>query len=146
MIPATLESANAIPLLQTLGIRLTEIGERHATMEVTVDERHRNYFGGAHGGLLATLVDTSCFFPAPLLPAGRLVTTANLNVNYVRAAALGDRLVARSEVIHLGRRTVSLAVRVTLGGGELIAHGTATLLVLREPAGSAHCCPPGEIC
>ena len=76
MEPATKERENAIPLLQTLGIRLVENGERHAVMEVTVADGHRNFFGGAHGGLIATLVDTACFFPLPLLPAGRLVTTS----------------------------------------------------------------------
>ncbi|MBW2505312.1 MAG: phenylacetic acid degradation protein, partial [Deltaproteobacteria bacterium] len=41
-----------IAFLETLGIELTEIGERHAVMTVTVDDRHLNYRGGAHGGLL----------------------------------------------------------------------------------------------
>lgn len=135
MQPATLESGNAIPLLRTLGIRLTEIGDAHAVMAVDVTDRHSNYFGGAHGGLIATLVDTVCFFPRPFLPSGRRVTTSNLNVNYVRAAAPGDRLVARSEVLHLGRRTASLSVRVTQAEGGLIAHGTVTLVVLGEPVG-----------
>ena len=84
MEPADLESGNAIALLRTLDIRLTEIGERHAVMEVDVAEKHGNYFGGAHGGLIATLVDTVCFFPRPLLPSGLLVTTANLNVSYIK--------------------------------------------------------------
>jgi acyl-CoA thioesterase len=133
MQPATLESGNQIPLLRTLGIRLTEIAERHATMEVDVTDAHRNYFGGAHGGLIATLVDTVCFFPAPLLPSGRSATTTNLTVSYVRGASVGDHLAARSELLHLGRRTASLAVRVTDGAGRLVAHGAATLMVLDEP-------------
>ncbi len=133
MKPATLDSANAIPLLRTLDIRVTEIGETSAAMEVTVTEKHLNYFGGTHGGLIATLVDTVCFFPKPLLPSGRMVTTANLAVNYVKAAGPGDHLTARSEILHLGRRTVSLAVRVTNSEGALIAHGSVTLLVLQEP-------------
>jgi acyl-CoA thioesterase len=62
------------------------------------------------------------------------VTTSNLNVNFVRPAALGDRLVARSEVLHRGRRTASLSVRVVDGESRLIAHGTVTLMVLQEPA------------
>jgi acyl-CoA thioesterase len=130
MEPATLERGNAISLLRTLDIRLTEIGESHAVMEVVVAEKHGNYFGGAHGGLIATLVDTVCFFPRPLLPSGRLVTTSSLNVSYVKAAAMGDRLVARSELLHIGRRTASLSVRVIDGEGRLVAHGSATLMVL----------------
>jgi len=130
--PATLESANRIPLLQTLQIRLREIGDRHAVMEVTVSDSHRNYFGGAHGGLLATLVDTASFFPRPLLPSGRACTTTNLNVNYLRPAALGDILTARSELIHLGRRTASVRVEIANQEGKMIAHGTVSLMMLED--------------
>lgn len=61
MKPVTIEQANQIGMLQTLGIRLTDVGDDYAVMEVIVDERHSNYFGGVHGGLLATLVDTVAF-------------------------------------------------------------------------------------
>jgi len=84
--PATLESGNAISMLRTLDIHLKEIGTSHAIMEVTVADSHRNYFGGAHGGLIATLIDTVSFFPRPLLPSGTPCTTTNLSVTYVRPA------------------------------------------------------------
>lgn len=128
--PATLDTGNAIPLLRTLDINLKEIGDSHAVMEVTVSDIHRNYFGGAHGGLIATLVDTVSFFPRPLLPSGRPCTTTNLNVTYARPAALGDTLTARSDLLHLGRRMASLAIRVVNQDGKLVAHGTATLMFL----------------
>jgi acyl-CoA thioesterase len=135
MQPANLERANAIPLLKTLGIQLAEIGDRHAVMTVTVDDRHLNYLGGVHGGLLAALTDTVCFFPRPLLPSGQAATTVNLNVSYLRPAAAGDRLLARSELLHLGRRTASLAVRITDSHEHLVAHGTAVLLLLGSAGG-----------
>jgi len=127
--PATMETGNAIPLLRTLDIRLAEIGDDYAVMEVTVDERHRNYFGGAHGGLIATLVDTVSFFPRPLLPSGKLCTTTNLNINYVRPAIVGDTLTARAELIHMGRRMASIGVTVKNQKGKLVAHGTTTLML-----------------
>jgi len=133
MQPVTIENANKIGMLKTLGITLTEIGDDYAIMEVIVDERHANYFGGIHGGLLATLIDTVCFFPQPLLPSGRLVTTVNLNLNYLKTAQLGERLIARSQIEHLGRRTVNLTARVTDSMGRLLVHGSATLLVLQQP-------------
>jgi acyl-CoA thioesterase len=132
-----LEHGNRIPLLRTLGIRLTEVGERHAVMEVEVGDTHRNYYGGAHGGLIATLVDTVAFFPRPLIPSGTLLTTTGINVAYVRPAAVGDRLRARSELLHLGRRTASLSVKVTDGRDRLVAHGTVTLLVLPPETAAA---------
>jgi acyl-CoA thioesterase len=36
-------------------------------------------------------------------------------------------------LLHLGRRTASLSVRVTKEEGKLVAHGTVTLIVLEEP-------------
>jgi acyl-CoA thioesterase len=137
MQPATVESANAISLLKTLGIHLEEIGDSHALMRVEIDDRHRNYLGGVHGGLIATLIDTVCFFPKPLLPSGQAATTVNLNVNYIRPAGVGDCLSARAELLHMGRRTASLSVRVTDQQERLVAHGTAALLLLGEAVPSA---------
>lgn len=130
--PAAFETAGQISLLKTLDIQLAEIGDRHAVMTVTVAEKHLNYLGGAHGGLLATLADTVAFFPRPLLPAGRNCTTTNLNVAYLKPAALGDTLSARAELLHLGRRTASVQVQITNQNGKLIAHGTTSLMLLDD--------------
>ena len=127
--PATLASGNANAMLRTLHIHLREIGDTHAIMEVTVGDLHRNYFGGAHGGLIATLVDTVSFFPRQLLPAGKSCTTTNLNVTYVRPAVPGDLLTARAELMHTGRRMASIAVTVKNQQDKLVAHGTVTLMV-----------------
>lgn len=139
LIPATLEKGNQISLLKTLGIRLLEIGERHAIMTVTVDERHLNYLGGAHGGLLATLIDTVSFFPQPLLPSGTICTTTSLNITYIRPAAPGDILTARSELLHIGRKTASVNARVFNQDTKLVAHGTVSLIILGTQA-------PGDRC
>ncbi len=130
--PATIDTANAISLVKTLNIRLKEIGETHAVMEVIVSDIHKNYFGGAHGGLIATLVDTVSFFPRPLLPSGVACTTTNLNVNYVRPAALGEILTARADLTHLGKRMATLTVTIQDSRGKLVAHGTTTLMILGQ--------------
>ena len=128
--PVAFATASQISLLKTLDIHLAEIGDRHAVMTVTVAEKHLNYLGGAHGGLLATLADTVAFFPRPLLPAGRNCTTTNLHLAYLKPAALGDKLSARAELLHLGRRTASVQVHITNQFGKLIAHGTTSLMLL----------------
>jgi len=133
--PVLRERINAIPLLKALGITMKEIGESHAVMEVTVGEIHGNNMGGAHGGLIATLADTASFFPRPLVPSGLVCTTTTLNVTYVRPAAIGETLTARSELLHLGRRMASVGCRIVNGEGKLIAHSSATLMVLSAPDG-----------
>lgn len=133
--PATLASGSRIPFLRTLGVSLREIGDRHAVMQVRVTRRHANYFGGVHGGLIATLVDTVSFFPRPLLPSGRPCTTTNLQVSYLRAPKIGETLTARAELLHAGRRTASVVARVEDAEGRLVAHGSTTLLVLDGETG-----------
>ena len=124
------EQVQNIPFLKTLGVAVKEIAEQHAEMTVTIDDRHLNYMGTVHGGLISTLIDTVCFFPMPLIPSGLKLTTVDLNVSYVRSARKGDTLVARSELLHLGGRTARLAVKVTDQNQRLVAYGTATLMVL----------------
>ena len=119
-----------IPFLKTLGVSLGEIADSHAEMVVTIDDRHMNYMGTAHGGLISALIDTVCFFPRALIPSGLKLTTVDLNVSYVKAARKADTLVARSELLHLGRRTARLSVKVVDQDHSLVAHGIATLMVL----------------
>lgn len=132
MTDSAFTKAASVPMLQTLDIKLVESGDNFAVMEVTVAEKHANYFGGAHGGLLATLADTACFFSRPLIPAGKTVTTVNLNLNYMRPAKLGDRLRSRAELVRLGRQTANLDIRISNESGKELVQGTAVLMILPD--------------
>ncbi|MDD5284276.1 MAG: PaaI family thioesterase [Desulfuromonadaceae bacterium] len=132
--PATIDSANNMEMLKTLDIHLKEIGETHAVVEVVVSERHKNYLGGAHGGLIATLIDTVSFFCKPLLPSGTLCTTASLNVHYIRPALMGEKLTARSELTHIGKRMATINATVHNSRHKLVAHGTVTVMMLTQGA------------
>jgi len=128
--------AASIPMLRTLGITLVDTGESHAVMEVTVAAGHANFYGGTHGGLLATLADTACFFPLPLIPSGKRLATVNLNLNYLRPAAVGERLRATANLLRLGRRTANLEVKIENAEGKLLVQGSAVLQVLEAVEGS----------
>jgi acyl-CoA thioesterase len=126
--PVNHETVKTAPMLKTLDIHIVDIGETYAVAEVTVNEFHRNCFGGAHGGLIAALIDTSSFYPEPILPSGRDCTTTNLNVNYVRPAMLGDKLIARSEIASIGKRMATVRVDVHNANKKMVAHGTVTIM------------------
>ena len=127
---AAFEIFREIGLVRTLGLELEAVTERTATAGVTVDERHGNYLGGLHGGVVSTLVDTVAFFPGMLLPSGRKLTTEGLSVHYFRPAAAGDRVTATAEVLRMGRRMGHVVVSVDNGRGSQLAHGYVTLLTL----------------
>lgn len=116
-----------------MGFRITEVGEGYAVVTVVPDERHHNGIGIAHGGLAATLLDsaTGCAINT-MMTAGRIFTTLEMKINYVRPIR-GDAGVVRCEarVIHAGSRTAYAEGRVMDEQGRLYAHGTATCMLFR---------------
>ncbi len=124
------EIFDGIALARHLGFELLEVGSDTAVMAVSVDERHGNYMGGLHGGVLAALVDTVAFFPGRLLPSGLRLTTEGLEVHFMRPAAVGDRITARAVILRLGRRVATVQVQAKDARGQLLCHAVATLLTV----------------
>jgi uncharacterized protein (TIGR00369 family) len=108
-----------------------------AIFEVTVDETHLRTMGIAHGGLVATLLD-SCLGCAcwTLAPPDHHVVTVQLNINYIRPAWLGEKLRAHAEVRHAGQMTAVSRGEVRTTDGALVAAATGTFMYLPLPGGA----------
>ena len=80
-------------MVQLLNMKLVEVSEGRAVFTVKPDERHYNGLGIAHGGLAATLLDSAlgCAINA-MMPAGKVFTTLEMKINYVRpmTAEIGE--------------------------------------------------------
>jgi uncharacterized protein (TIGR00369 family) len=122
--------------LERLKIRPVAVERGGATFEVTVEEAHLRTMGIAHGGLVATIVDSTlgcaCWTLAP--PAHHLVTV-QLGINYIRPAWLGEKLTCRSEVRHAGQMTAVARGEVRTAAGALVATASGTFLFLPIPTG-----------
>jgi uncharacterized protein (TIGR00369 family) len=119
------------PLALVLGFRIEDIEEGKVTITVEPAEFHYNPSGVVHGGLAATLFDSSlgCAVQS-LLPPAHVAPTLQLTVNYVRPVTTETgKLFCSGEVIHLGRRTATAEGRLTDTAGRLYAHATGTFLV-----------------
>src|SRR3712207_1044799 len=117
-----------------MGFKLVEVSEGYAVLTVRPDERHYNGIGIAHGGLAATLLDsaTGCAINT-LMPAGRIFTTLEMKINYVRPIRAGAGTVrCEARVIHVGSRTAYAEGQVLDEQGKLYAHGTATCMLFRS--------------
>ena len=122
------------PMGRLLGFRLVEVEEGRAVFVVVPGEEHCNGIGIAHGGLAATLLDsaTGCAINT-MMPAGRIFTTLEMKINYVRplTAATGEvRCEARA--VHVGGRVATAEGRIVDAAGKLYAHGTATCMLFKE--------------
>ncbi|RAU21582.1 PaaI family thioesterase [Paramagnetospirillum kuznetsovii] len=108
-----------------LGYHLAEWAEGHAVLELAVERKHCNRAGVVHGGVLATLIDTSCGFSATYCPVpGRVrrVVTLSLTSSFLGQARHGIiRAVGRMRAG--GSRIVFCSAEVLDEDGKLIAMG-----------------------
>jgi uncharacterized protein (TIGR00369 family) len=102
----------------------------------TARESFYNGMGVAHGGWAATLLDSAlgCAINT-IMPAGRLFTTLELKINYIRPlrAEVGE-VRCEAAVIHAGNRTATSEGRIVDRAGKIYAHGTTTCIVVEERA------------
>ncbi len=120
------------PISDTMDFFMVDIAFGEATFQGTPQVKHYNPMGGVHGGWFATIMD-SAFGCAVLstLDVGYGFTTAELSVNYVRAAnSQTGPLRAIGKVLHSGRQLATAQARIVDVNGKLYAHGTTTCLVL----------------
>jgi uncharacterized protein (TIGR00369 family) len=120
-------------MAKLMNFRLVEVGEGHAVFAVEPDERHYNGLGIAHGGLAATLLDSAlgCAINT-MMPAGRVFTTLEMKLNYVRPMRRETGEVrCEATVLHVGGRVATAEGRITDAAGKLYAHGTATCMLFR---------------
>ncbi len=117
-----------------MNFRLVEVSEGHAVFAVSPDERHYNGIGIAHGGLAATLLDSAlgCAINT-MMPPGRIFTTLEMKINYVRPMRRETGEVrCEASILHVGGRVATAEGRIVDAGGKLYAHGTATCMLFRS--------------
>jgi uncharacterized protein (TIGR00369 family) len=121
-------------MARLMNMRLVEVEEGRAVFAVEPDERHYNGLGIAHGGLAATLLDSAlgCAINT-VMPAGRVFTTLEMKINYVRPMRRETGEVrCEAEVLHAGGRVATAEGRIIDASGKLYAHGTATCMLFRS--------------
>ena len=122
------------PIAQTLGFGGIEVEHGRATFEVEPAEFHYNLIGVVHGGLALALLDSAmgCALHTTL-PAGVGYTTLEVKANFVRPLTSTTGPVrCTGTVVHGGRTVATAEGRIVDADGKLYAHGTSTLLILRD--------------
>ena len=119
-----------IPFVKLLGIELEEIERGSATLRLELrDELMRN--GGiAHGGVIASLIDTaSAFAVMSQLEPDKSTTTIDLTIQYLRPLVKGQAK-AHARVLRAGRRVAVVSVDVLDNSEVLAATALTSYLVL----------------
>ncbi|QCX50783.1 PaaI family thioesterase [Ralstonia pseudosolanacearum] len=122
-------------MADTFDCELVELGYGHAVFQATPQLKHYNPLGSVHGGWYATLLDFAlgCAVQTKL-PAGRTYTTAQINVNIVRAAnTQTGALRCIGTALHVGRQVGTSEARIVGPDGKLYAHATTTCVIFEAP-------------
>jgi uncharacterized protein (TIGR00369 family) len=120
-----------------LGLRLIHREDGLARVAVTVEERHANTNGTAHGGVLTSLMDAACGtamgYQESIGKKG--VSTVSIQVSYLSPAFVGDTITATARCRGRGRRLLTLDIEAQNQNGEVVGIGLCTLRV-RSGAGT----------
>jgi uncharacterized protein (TIGR00369 family) len=129
-VASVIKTVNGSPYfaLLSMEIRSLDWGESH--MEVRVQEKHLQPYGMVHGGVCASLVDAAAFWAVyPQTAEDIGLTTVEIKLNYL-APVSGGHLVARGKSIRVGKTICLGEASVEDDKGNLVAHGTSTMMVL----------------
>ena len=123
---------NRSPYFSLLSMEIKELQWGTCLMEVELEEKHLQPFGNVHGGAIASVVDAAAFWAVfPQVERGKGLTTVEMKLNYLAPVQKG-KLEARGRCIKLGRTLALGETSVTNGEGTLVAHGTATMMIIPD--------------
>ena len=121
------------PIAELLGFEITLVEPGRVIFAIEPAEWMYNPIGSVHGGVAATLLDSSlgCAIHTTLA-AGQAYTTTDLHIRYLRAmSAETGRVLADSRVVHAGRKLATADGRLYAeDGGKLFATGTTSCIIL----------------
>lgn len=121
------------PIAELLGMEITHVDRGHVVFALDPAEWMYNPIGSVHGGVAATVLDSSLGCAVhTTLDAGVAYTTSDLQVRYVRPlSASTGRVLAESRVVHSGRRLATAEGRlIAETDGKLFAHASTSCLIL----------------
>lgn len=125
-----LHTVNGAAFPRHIAFRLASIDFDRCRIELDILPQHFQPFGIVHGGVFATLIDTATFWAGFMrLPQETGLVNIDLKLNYLKPG-LSGKLIAEGRCLRAGKQVSYTEAYVRDESGELLAHGTSTLMAL----------------
>jgi acyl-CoA thioesterase len=117
---------------QALGIEILDVAPGAVRVAMVVRPDMLNGHGTCHGGMLFALADTA--FALACNSYGEAMVAAGASIEFLAAAARGERLIATANETSRTARHGIYDVAVARTSGELVAHFRGRCARLRVPS------------
>ena len=128
---AVIKAINQGPYFRHLSMPVKEIGTGYSIVELKVSNEHLNPFGGIHGGVYASVIDTAAYWAVYCeLEDGVGLISIDLKIDYL-APISGGVIIAKGRSIKIGRSMCLAEATATDKEGKWLAHGTSKMMVTK---------------
>ncbi len=128
-VKAVIDVINQGPYFRHLSMFVREIGLGYSAVELDIGNEHLNPFGGLHGGVYASAIDTAAYWAVyGELDEGAGLISVDLKVDYLAPANAGKILI-KGRRIKIGK-VMCLAEATAFDQDEkCLAHGISKMIV-----------------
>lgn len=109
--------------------RLENLSKGEAEISIIVRKEMCNPFGNIHGGMMALLIDETIGWAIISMEADSHYTSVNLNLDFLYAASLGEKITATAKIIRFGKKIINVEVHVLNESGTLLSKSASNLVV-----------------
>jgi len=123
---------NQSPYFSLLSMKIKDLEWGTSVLEVELEEKHLQPFGYVHGGAIASVMDAATFWAVfPQVKDGMGLTTIEIKVNFLAPVQKG-KLVAKGRCIKIGKTLALGDATIHNAEGNLLGHGTATMMIVPD--------------
>ena len=124
------EIANEGSYLKLLPMEITELSYGYCKVETKLSEKLNNPFGNTHGGVFASLIDVATYWATyAAIAEEKGITTIDLQMDNI-GSSKAKQLVAKGQLIKLGKTLCLAEAIVTDENNKLLAHGKSKILIV----------------
>jgi uncharacterized protein (TIGR00369 family) len=123
---------NRSPYFSLLSMKIKDLEWGTSVLEVQLEDKHLQPFGNIHGGVIASVMDAAAFWAVfPQVKDGMGLTTVEIKVNFLAPIQKG-KLVAKGRCIKIGKTLALGDATIYDAKGNLLGHGTATMMIVSD--------------
>ena len=137
-IETLIELINKGPYFELLSMKTLDMSIGYAKIEIEVQDKLMNPFGGIHGGVYSSLIDTATYCAVYCeMDEDTGYTTIDLNVNNLGMLKQG-KIIVEGRTIKTGKSLCIAEATAKDEGGKILAYGSSKLMILKNRQSISH--------